>query len=45
MPVDIKKDQALILQELEQYKKNNTIAKPLFESIKEVSAWLLTKEK
>jgi len=37
--------QALILKELKLYKKDKSNAKPLFESMKDISLWLAEKVK
>ncbi len=35
----------LILNELQSYQVDNSCAKPLFESMKEISVWLMIQEK
>ncbi len=37
--------QALILKELKLYKKDKSNTKPLLESMKDISLWLIEKEK
>ena len=45
MPIDIEEQKNLILKELESYKTDNSCMKPLFQSMKEISAWLKEREK
>ena len=39
------KEKNAILEELQKYKADKLSMKPLFESMKEFTAWLKTKEK
>jgi len=45
MPIDIEEQKNLILKEIQHYKTDNSCMKPLFQSMKEISAWLKEREK
>lgn len=43
MSKEVEEQKTLIFKALEEYKADKTSAKPLFESMKEISSWLLSK--
>ncbi|MDF1878048.1 hypothetical protein JHD46_00180 [Sulfurimonas sp. SAG-AH-194-C20] len=45
MSRELEEQTKLILKELQEYKADNSYAKPLFQSMKEISTWLAGKEK